>query len=263
VSCIVKLFMNDLGTLANTNTLSPAQMAAIGITFTGAVTTSSIGGLNISEKSLNITTTGSSLICTVVPQPAGTVLNTTTGTSGTISGVYVRGNGGGGGGYSYATLPIADLPATVAVSVGGGGAAAGNGAASVFGPVTSPSFTGSVTASNGTTASNPTNGGNLGIGFGGAAPSNIVSGGGGLGYVLVTSPTVVVSGYGGGGGGNGLVAGGASLFAGKGGDGAPATGGVTTNQEGEYPGGGGGGGLSPVTITGARGAAGRVRIIVY
>ena len=263
VSCIVKLFMNDLGTLANNNVLSTAQMTAIGISYTGSVTTSNVTNISIPEKSLNINTTGSSLICTVTPQPAGTVLNTTTGSSGTISGVYVRGNGGAGGGYSYATLPIADLPATVAVSVAGGGGAAGNGTASVFGPVTSPSFTGSVTASNGVTPSTPTNGGSLGIGFAGAAPSNIVSGGGGIGYSIVTSPTLVLSGYGGGGGGNGLVAGGASLFAGKGGDGAPATGGVSANQDGEYPGGGGGGGLSPITIVGGRGAPGRVRIIVY
>lgn len=256
---IIYIFMQSNGTLVNTNTLTDAQMLALGITYSGTITAHTVT-VATNPNIVTITTTGSSLaLIKLVPQSVGTVINTVQGTSGTISGQYGRGAGGGGGGYAFATLPLTELPSTVNVSVGGPQTP------SVFGPLTTPYIgPGNVTGTGGGFAYNTA------AGAGGGSPiasvAGIFVGGAGSAQTITSIAPGSYAGYGGGGGGNGIVPGAPSMFTGKGGDGSPQTFG-TYAQQGEYPGGGGGGSLSTPAFStsgsGANGAAGQVRIIVY
>lgn len=262
-SCFVVVFMPSIGTLVNNDTVTTANMASIGITYAGTITSHVITSTAVTGTGVIINTTGTGLSCSITPKPAGTILYASNAASvehtGTITGKYGRGHGGGGGGGGYAIIPLAELPPTVAVSVGGGGnggyGGSGNtGFPSSFGPV--PGY-GTIVGNGGSAAPLSTSGPG-GLGFG-AMPSNIFTGGPGTNAQTLVIGAPSYSAFGGGGGGNENVPGSPSLFAGKGGDGATPTSAV---QDGVYPGGGGGGGIY-YSVGGGKGAAGRVRIIVY
>jgi hypothetical protein len=168
------------------------------------------------------------------------------------------GGGGGGGGYLAAWFRAADLPSTVAITIGAGGAVNANGSNSSFGAL--------VTAWGGVTASAGNGGRGGGAGAGGlfgagtagptsgdksGGPALTENGGGGGGGSATSSAGgdggAALRGGGGGGGVNvggfAAGAGGVSIYGGNGG---------ASGSAGTAPGGGGG--------RNAAGARGEVRV---
>lgn len=196
-------------------------------------------------------------------------------------GLGTVGAGGGGAGYAERWMRIADIPSSVAASIGAGGAAlttSGNGNAggtTTFGALLTayPGGGGSggsgdrcggsgggelAAGSVGSTAS--VSGGSIGGGDGAVAAKGGdaktlwggAAGGGAAGFTGHTGGNAVCGGAGGGGGQNGSssISGGRSLRGGdggSGGDGSPAA------TAGSAPGGGGGGATGGNSGAGARG----------
>jgi hypothetical protein len=263
-SSSIIVFLNSTGTgptaLLNGDTITTANMASIGVTYTGSVTSHTVPSVG---PALLIITAGSGLACTVTPKPNGTILYTSNVAgavhSAPIVGVYGRGHGGSGGGSTFAIIPLTELPPTVPVSVGGGG---GGSTGTNSGGGTNSSF-GTLLTAQGGAFSSPTGSGAGGFAYAsgpnGGTPSNVIGGGGGTPATTRVATPFAYSAFGGGGGGNENAPGTPSVFAGSGGTGATNTAAV---QDGEYPGGGGSGGIFS-SVGGGKGAAGRVRIIVY
>jgi hypothetical protein len=198
------------------------------------------------------------------------------------------GSGGGGGGYARRYFRIADLPATVSVTIGAGGVAAValNTAGSVGGNSTFGSLltayggggglgvsSGSLTGGGG--------GGELAVGavggtLGGTGAGGDIGGGSSAGSISLSSARTIYGGgaggiatltcgravYGGGGGAGGQTGsvnpGALSVYGGNGGDGALSAGAATA---GTAPAGGGGGAGSSGTA--AAGARGEVRVWIF
>lgn len=189
------------------------------------------------------------------------------------AGNALTGTSGGGGGYVQQFFRIADLPASVSVTVGAGGspAAAANAAGTAGG---NSSFGSLLTAYGGAAggAYNTSGGvgggilatGSMGNGAGGGGNATHPWGGGGGTNSLGTGNTANPGGssyLGGGGGAAGNNAGGTSVFGGNGGAGPGAT--LVANS-GTAPGGGGGGGpANNSTAAAGAGARGECRVTIF
>lgn len=198
------------------------------------------------------------------------------------------GGGGGGGGYTQRWMRLADLPATVAVTIGAGGAGrtGSNGDGSTGGNSTFGAFLTAYGGGGGQSAQTTNlgggGGGELGAGtvgqpglLGGGDPrampttfqgyAQTAFGGGAGGTGAGSSPANGPGKnavYGGGGGGGGVnsaspTAGGTSLYGGAGGTGGDA---APTPTDGVAPAGGGGGGAG---VNGGNGARGEIRVRIY
>jgi hypothetical protein len=132
-----------------------------------------------------------------------------------------NGPGGGGGGYSSTRMRIADLPASVSVTVGAGGVVGSNGGNSTFGAILT--------------------------GYGGGRGGNISGGGGGGGGGELAAGSVG-SGTAGGNGGTG-----GSVSGGTGGSGGNLANAGSPGRGGLWGGGGGGGGATGAGNAGTSG----------
>lgn len=161
-------------------------------------------------------------------------------------------SGGGGGRYSFALFRAADLPATVAITIGGGGAGVTNGVAGTGGTTSAGSFVvaeGGLGGNNSTGATAGGNGGGLAQIT--AAPGTFM-GVGGKGATYNTPGATVEYGGGGGAASGASSAPGLSRYGGNGG---------TASGNGQVPG-GGGAGRATSGGAGGNGAGGMVRIRV-
>lgn len=175
-------------------------------------------------------------------------------------------SGGGGGAYNMRRFRIADLPGSVAITIGAGGVAPGGvGGTSTFGIFLS-AFGGG--GGVGVASGNPVGGGGGGIfaaGVTGGGAGDISglphSGGSGGGGSTAVSRNGQNSAWGGGGGGSfgswGTTSGGASVFGGAGGGSASSG----AAGSGVAPGGGGGGVAAGGTA--GNGARGECRITIF
>lgn len=211
-----------------------------------------------------------------------------------------NGGGGGGGGYQDIWYRIADLPSSVAATVGEGGLSSSVGGITTWNSIMT-AWAGGFGAGIGT--ANGAGGGGAGLNENGAPGSGQTGGDGGRpgagspgvdgfsGAGGGTNPGPVsgnrgYTGGGGGGGGGGPTAGGNSTYASPGGGGGNNAGsgglggisyysgavggngggGNTAGQTGGYPGGGGGGAASTHSSSvrsGGQGGPGRINVFTF
>lgn len=173
--------------------------------------------------------------------------------------------GGGGGGYARREMRVADLPSSVAVTIGAGGSVNSRGGNTTFGSLLTAYNGGGGAGTSGSSGGG--GGGELGQGFNATTSTSGVDGGqigGGRGAASSTAIRAAdaLSIWGGGGGGySNSVAAGAAVYGGGGGAGSGgSSGGVSlrggnggaSGAAGTAPGGGGG--------WNAAGARGEVRV---
>lgn len=160
-----------------------------------------------------------------------------------------HGGGGGGGCCVESIIPVADLTASVSVTVGSGGSAGSTGGGN-GGNGGQSSFGGYVLA----------NGGNGGAGSAQSSTNLINAGGVGGGSGGGTaSPRLIATGD---DGGNGVVAAGLRIMGGRGGASTLGGGGRPSAQAGGTYGGGGGGASNATSATGTAGGAGAAGCVV-